>query len=283
MSEQAADAEPLSPGSRLADVVEFFGVQATDDELRWRLPITPNVASYLGYMHGGCGLASVIAAAETWSGRPLASASAQYMARVPLGGNAEITFDIGSQGKRMTQAHAQVTDAADGRLLMRVLLALGGRRLGIDEDWGQPPEVPQPDEWQRRTVPDNAVPSFSTEADIRFGPYRAGDRIIRCWARLDGTLASTRAGLTALADTLATGMHLSLGLKWRGASLDNTVRIAGDAESEWVLLEMCTGGFHNAVGHGTVRVYSPDGALLASGSQSFAVARVGGPQEAFRL
>ncbi len=174
----------------------------------------------------------------------------------------------------MTQAHARITDAADGRLLMRVLLASGGRQIGIDQDWGQPPDVPEPDEWQRRSVPADAVTSFSTDADIRFGPYRAGDRRILCWARLAGTLASTRQGLIALADTLATGMHLSLGLRWRGASLDNNVRIAGDAESEWVLLEMETGGFHNAVGQGSVRIFSPDGVLLATGSQSFAVARV---------
>ena len=282
MTQQARDTDPLSPGNRLADVVEFFGVQATDDELRWLLPISPNVANYLGVMHGGCALASVVAAAETWSGRPLAAASAQFMARVPLGGCAEITFDIGSAGKRMTQALAQVTDAADGRVLMRALLSLGGRRLGIDQDWGLPPNVPEPDEWQRRSLPADAVPSFSTDADIRFGPDSAGDRRIRCWARLAGTLASTRQGLAALADTLATGMHLSLGLRWRGASLDNTVRIAGDAGCEWVLLDIETDGFHNAVGHGVVRMYTPDGELLAAGNQSFAVARVAGPQEEFR-
>lgn len=66
--------EPLSPGNRLADVVEFFGVQATDDELLWCLPISPNVANYLGVKHGGCALAAVTAAAETWSGRPLVAA-----------------------------------------------------------------------------------------------------------------------------------------------------------------------------------------------------------------
>ncbi|MDE0318750.1 MAG: thioesterase family protein [Acidimicrobiaceae bacterium] len=282
MSEQATDAEPLSPGDRLADVVDFFGVQATGDELRWLLPISPNVANYLGVMHGGCALAAVTAAAETWSERPLAAASAQFMARVPLGGSAEVTFDIGSAGKRMTQVLAQVTDAADGRVLMRALLALGGRRLGIDQDWGQPPDVPGPDEWRRRTVPDNAVASFSTDADIRFGPHSAGDRRILCWARLAGTLASTRQGLIALADTLATGMHRSLGLRWRGSSIDNTVRIAGNADCEWVLLDIETDGFHNAVGHGVVRMYTPDGRLLATGNQSFAVARVSGPAEGLR-
>ena len=283
MTPEAPDTEPLPPGSRLEDVVEFFGVQPTEDELRWRLPVSPNVASYLGFMHGGCALAAVTAAAETWSGRPLAAASAQFMARVPLGGCAQITFDIGSAGKRMTQVFAEVADAADGSVLMRALLSLGGRRLGIDQDWVQPPDVPGPEELARRSVPDNAVPSFSTDADIRFAPYSAGDRRILCWARLAGTLASTRQGLIALADTLATGMHLSLGRKWRGASLDNTVRIAGDADCEWVLLDIETDGFHNAVGHGVVRMFTPDGELLASGNQSFAVARVAGPLEGFRL
>lgn len=161
MTDASAEAGDLSLGTRLVEAVEFFGLQATDDEMRWLLPISRNVSSFRGSMLGGCALAAVAAAGETWSGRPL----------------------------------------------MRALLSLGGRRLG--------------------------------------------------------------------ADTLGSGMRVALGLEWRGASLDNTVRITGESHSEWVILDYEIDGFHNAVGHGVVRIFSPDGDLLATGSQSFAAARVG--------
>jgi len=53
-----------------------------------------------------------------------------------------------------------------------------------------------------------------------------------------------------------------------GSSIDNTMRFAGATADEWVLLELdprlASGGY----GHGDVLVWSPDGELLATGSQT---------------
>ena len=54
-----------------------------------------------------------------------------------------------------------------------------------------------------------------------------------------------------------------------GSSLDNSLRfVGGVADAEWLLLELrgelARGGF----GHGTVRVWTQDGRLVATGSQS---------------
>ncbi len=218
-----SDAAPQDP--HLGEITDFLDLRPTDDELRWLMPVTFDVAGATGTLHGGCGLAAAVAALETVTSRPMAAASAQYLARLSEGSCAAITLDIGASGNRMTQASAEITDHADVRLA------------------GQQP----------------------------------GDRHVRYWSRLSGTLASTGPGLTALADLLPSGMRVSLDAGFRGSSLDNTVRIAGEADSEWVLLDIESDAVHNAVGQGIVRIFAESGELLATGNQSFAITRITGP------
>ena len=60
-------------------------------------------------------------------------------------------------------------------------------------------------------------------------------------------------------------------LETLGTSLDNAMRFGGATTSEWVLLELdphlASGGY----GHGGLFVWSPDGRLLATGSQTAAL------------
>ena len=271
-----SDAAPQDP--RLGEITDFLDLHPTDDELRWLMPVTFDVAGVTGTLLGGCGLAAAVAALETVTGRPMAAASAQYLERLSEGGCAAITLDIGTSGNRMTQASAEITDAADGRIILRALVSLGGRQLGIDQTWVAAPEVPSPLECERRDTTSLVGHSFTDHADVRLAGQQPGDRHVRYWARLAGTLASTRPGLTALADLLPSGMRVSLDVTgFRGSSLDNTVRIAGEADSDWVLLDIESYAVHNAVGHGIVRIFAESGELLATGNQSFAITRIPGP------
>ena len=270
-----SDAAPQDP--HLGEITDFLDLQPTDDELRWLIPVTFDVAVATGTLHGGCGLAATVAALETVTRRPMAAASAQYLARLSEGGCAAITLDIGASGNRMTQASAEITDAADGRVILRALVSLGGRQLGIDQTWVASPAVSPPLECERRDKTSLVGHSFTDHADVRLAGQQPGDRHVRYWARLSGTLASTGPGLTALADLLPSGMRVSLDAGLRGSSLDNTVRIAGEAESEWVLVDIESDAVHNAVGHGIVRIFAESGELLATGNQSFAITRITGP------
>ena len=171
----------------------------------------------------------------------------------------------------------EITDAGDGRVILRALVSLGGRQLGIDQTWATNPDVAPPHECEPRGTTSLTGHSFADHADIRLASYEPGDRHVRYWARLSGTLASTGPGLTALADLLPSGMRISLNAAFRGSSLDNTVRIAGAADSEWVLIDMESDAVHNGVGHGVVRIFAETGELLATGNQSFAITRLTGP------
>ena len=58
-----------------------------------------------------------------------------------------------------------------------------------------------------------------------------------------------------------------------GASLDNTIRVGEDIDSEWVLVDCRPDGAANGYGHGTVLLWSPAGALLGVASQSTTLRR----------
>jgi acyl-CoA thioesterase len=64
-----------------------------------------------------------------------------------------------------------------------------------------------------------------------------------------------------------------LGERGAGTSLDNTIRIGAVTEGEWVLIdglpELAAGGY----GHGSVRLWSEDGLLLGTASQTAALWR----------
>jgi acyl-CoA thioesterase len=93
------------------------------------------------------------------------------------------------------------------------------------------------------------------------------------WARFTGDWQTafphmTPAGLGFVADLVPLAVSRACGVDGAGTSLDNSLRIGEPVDSEWVLLDVdahvAVGGF----GHGHVHVWSPDGRLLATGTQS---------------
>ena len=93
------------------------------------------------------------------------------------------------------------------------------------------------------------------------------------WARLAGDRAPSSSELTPavlgfLADMVPIAAAKATGVAGAGTSLDNSLRIGEPADSEWVLLDLdahiAVGGY----GHGQVHLWSPDGRLLATGTQS---------------
>ncbi|WP_428120785.1 hypothetical protein [Candidatus Poriferisodalis sp.] len=66
-----SDAAPQDP--HLGEITDFLGLRPTEDELRWLMPVTFDVAGATGTLHGGCGLAAAVAALETVTGRPMAA------------------------------------------------------------------------------------------------------------------------------------------------------------------------------------------------------------------
>ena len=49
------------------------------DDLRWRLPVTPELSTPGNFLFGGCGLGAALVALEAATGRPTVWATAQYL------------------------------------------------------------------------------------------------------------------------------------------------------------------------------------------------------------
>jgi acyl-CoA thioesterase-2 len=254
---------------------DFLGLIANEDPLTWRLPVSLDVCGATGTLHGGCALAAVTAAAELATGRPLAAASSQYLARAELGAEINISLDLLAQGKAMTQLAFRVTEQE--RVILQGHASLGGRDLGIDQQWAEMPDAPAPDVCPPRPKSSITEHSFTDLADLRVAHREPGDARMTYWARFDDDLGASTPILTALADLLPSGMRVGLDKGFRGSSLDNSIRIASNEPTEWVLIDLHTSAFRHSIGHGIARLYNERGTLLASGTQSFAVTRITGP------
>ena len=86
--------------------MHFLGLEATDDPLRWRLPVTPAVCTPGRFLYGGCGLAAGIVALEEAVGRPTVWATAQYLTYAPTGTVLDWEVVLAAVGRNTTQGRA---------------------------------------------------------------------------------------------------------------------------------------------------------------------------------
>ena len=88
-------------------------------------------------------------------------------------------------------------------------------------------------------------------------------------ARLTDEPTNTAAKLGFLADMgVAHAICNLAGVAGAGTSLDNSLRIGRLVDGEWVLLDVHGLVAEAGYGYGLVHIWSPDGVLLATGSQS---------------
>ncbi len=87
------------------------------------------------------------------------------------------------------------------------------------------------------------------------------------WARIPD-LEPSAATLAVLGDYVPFGIGQALGEAAGGNSLDNTLRISHLVPTEWVLIDIRIEAIANGFGHGHVYLWSEDGTLMATASQS---------------
>ena len=74
--------------------------------------------------------------------------------------------------------------------------------------------------------------------------------------------------LAIFADHVPSGIGAALGKDAGGNSLDNTIRIVRLAPTDWVLCDINIHAVHGGFGHGAMRLFTREGLLLATASQS---------------
>ncbi|WP_232794114.1 MULTISPECIES: acyl-CoA thioesterase [Pseudofrankia] len=220
-------------------------------------------------MYGGTGLSLVGALVEAATGRSLRWATAQFVGTPRHGDRVDLVAEVLAAGRRTSQV--RVTGFVGGRVVLAGLGAAGDVNPAIPEGTvPSMPVVPPPEDCPptRLPIPPDLPPGFFAMVEMR--EFGEGPRL-RFWMRFPGRPVTRPAMLPMVADSVPTMVMAALGHSGSGSSLDNTIRIGSAPDSEWVLVdgtpEQAAGGY----GHGSVRLWTPDGSLAGVGSQTAAL------------
>jgi acyl-CoA thioesterase len=258
------------------DARTWLGLEPTHNPVRWVLPVTPAISTPGPFLFGGCGLGAAIAAMEATCGRPVVWATAQYLSYANPPSVLDIDVTIAAQGRSVTQARV-VGHVADTEILT-VNAALGSRDMDAEGVWVEHPPVPAPEDCEARGPRVPGAESIMDRIDVRLADARSWDEVdgnpvpggrSLLWARMPDLLdVSSGASLAILGDYVPFGIGQALGRMGGGNSLDNTLRVYRLVPTEWVLLDIRIDAVAHGFGHGTVHLWSQDGSLLATASQS---------------
>ena len=263
---------PLS--IRSLDALEFFGLERTDDPLRWRLPVAREICSGFGALFGGAGLGAALAVLEQVTQRPVVCATAQFLqfAYPP----SVVDLDVNEVVRGHSSSQARVLAHVDGDEIFTVLAALGRRSLPWSGEWAIRPDVPSIEDSRPREVPEHQTGTIGERLEMRLANARPfdeldgspGDGRSALWVRLPESLEADAATLAIVGDYVPFGISQAGGRRARSNSLDNTLRMVCVRPTEWVLADIRVQAVADGFGHGIVHLWAEDGTLLATASQS---------------
>jgi acyl-CoA thioesterase len=261
------------------DAKTFFGLERDGESPTWRMEVVRSLTSGTGALFGGVGLGACIEVMEQLTGRPCVWATAQFLsyAEPP----AVVQFDAVEvvRGHKISQArviaHAKSPDGRDTEILT-VLGALGHRPLDLEGQWAVMPDVPGPLESPPRVMLNHHEGRISSRLDAKLARGRSPFELdghplgenAALWVRVPEMLDMSAAALAIIGDFVPFGIGQALGKRAGGNSLDNTLRVAHRVPTEWVLADVRVSAIADGFGHGLVHLWSLDGTLLGTASQS---------------
>lgn len=263
---------------------ELLGVE-DDGSGALSFVVTDQLCRTDGRFYGGAALAAALAGSEHVSGRAALWSTCQLVGTAALGERIELVADVVASGRSVDQV--SVRGVVGDRLVFNAVGAAATPMEGGLTGAGQVmPKVPAPEDcdgWRgpgrirdRAVIPAPAVGHHLVSEHLHAellepDPARPGHMAI--WARLAGDRAPSSAELTPavlgfLADMVPISISQACGVAGAGTSLDNSLRLGEPADSEWVLLDLDAHVARGGYGHGQVHLWSPDGRMLATGTQS---------------
>lgn len=259
------------------DISEFFALEQMGDDRHWQMEIRPGLCTPGDFLFGGCGLGAGLVALEEASGRPTVWATSQYLSFAPKGATLDIEVILAVEGHNVTQGRAVAS--VDGKEILTVNAALGISQPVIDAVWVEPPQVKAPMDCLPRQLPKLFRNSILDSVEVRVAKGRSpteydgtpGDPDSALWARVPGHLDPSAGTLAIFGDYVAGAAGQPLGRHTMGRSLDNTLRVVQLAPTEWVLCDLRIHALAGGFGQGMAFLWSEDGALLATASQSMTI------------
>lgn len=234
------------------------------------------LARHDGRLYGGTALAVAIALGEHATGRPALWSTVQFASGASVvGDRVECEVEVLASGRRASQV--RVIARVRGR---EIFCALGATAIpkatAVTGTFEQLPEVTEPElceEFRFPVPPSMRRDDVGIERSMEIRIARRADGRppppgeLRFWMRVPGHRA-TRAMLGYLADMVPMSVVHATGHMGGGTSLDNTLRLGQPADTDWVLLALDPHLARGGYGHGTGHLWSPDGRLLATASQT---------------
>ena len=264
-------------------VEELLGLRATEDPNRFNLQVHEGVVTQGGSLQGGAGLGAAVTAMAATTGRPLVWATGHFLRHAARDACLDLAVAIGVKGHKVTQAAAQLVDS--DHEVLSVVAAFGSRDIGFDHTFVVPPRTAAADACPLR--PEPLLPGWEVrralgrdrdELDGSLGPGRSAS-----WFRRPKALGPITPGeLAIIGDCSALEVSDAVGFAAVNHSLDNTLRMAQPADTEWVLLDANVASVTNGFASLHANLWAEDGTLLAVFSQTLVVRRADSAGRAIR-
>ena len=210
-------------------------------------------------------------------------ATAQYLSFVRMPATLDVRLHLPVVGARTTQARGTVWHG--DQEILSVLATLGHRDEHAHWTYAEPPDVPRPDETRRQVVAEAAgtihdvldmriVRGVSRRQLLRGKPHVESGGRAAYWVRLPAAATCpTPPSWRSSATSCRRRSRRRPGEPISGSSLDNTIRTGELVATEWVLADVQVHAVVDGYGHGIAHLWSEDGTLLGTASQS-ALARL---------
>lgn len=258
------------------DALDFYGLRPPDRTGGpWVLPVERRLCSGLGALFGGCGLGAAIAALEVVTGRPVTWATAQFLEFARPGASVELEVTEVVRGHATSQC--RVLARVAGQEIFTVLASAGRRTLSFRHDWAEMPTVAPPAACPPRPLRPEHAGTIAEALEVRAARLRdledlddtpTADGRSAVWVRNPWGTDAQAAALAIVGDYVPMGIGQASGRRLASSSLDNTLRMVRDHPTGWILADIRVHAVADGLGHGTVHLWSEDGALLATASQT---------------
>jgi acyl-CoA thioesterase len=264
----------LTAESRLPERIGLTGLCRAGDT--WSVRIETFNSNLGGSIYGGAALGAAVEMLESVTGSRVRWATARFLRAPSIGSELALSHVADVAGRRTSHLTVTATHGDQVAFEVTAVVGSGGAVAGVSGQWADMPAVPPPA--QCPPIPDRPEYALTCvgQADRRIARFSNGAPVpgrSSTWTRLKCGGTSTPAGLAWIADTVAAGFSQSVGPLARATSLDNTIRYAAAAQSEWVLVDVHAHAAADGYAYGDVHLFSENGTLLATGSQT-CVARV---------
>ena len=255
---------------------DFLNLGHPIDTHRWELPITADITGGRGSLFGGAGLAAGIVALEQATDNPVIWATGQYLSIVQQPVTLDLEVMLPAIGRNVTQG--RVVGHLGDKEIITILGAVGERSDPSTGVWLQCPDADKPDACEELVRHHDEV-TMHEHIDIRiargmFGfsgsGTPSGDGRSLLWARMP-KVEHAAGALAIIADYMPSVLGNAFGKIMHCTSIDNTIRYANRSATEWILCDNILEYAGNGFAYGTMHMWSEEGTLLATASQSMIV------------